>query len=152
MNVLLQKAPKMMHDRTLTWSWSWSWSWWCGPESPSLWSWASEVGTSCRGQAESLSWCPCSCLKMKHKSDNESSSLLQTLMSDLSGGLTCAGAAVGVMAGVRGRSVAPQAGVALTVGAGVACCAAELRGAAAGADRILTWKEPASHCGGRNRP
>lgn len=34
------------------------------------------------------------------------------------GGLTCAGGAVGVVAGVRGRSVAPQAGVALAVGAG----------------------------------
>lgn len=66
----------------------------------------------------------------------------------MSRGLTCAGGAVGVVAGVRGGSVAPQAGVALTVGArGVACCATELRRAAAGADRTLTWEEPTSNCG-----
>lgn len=63
-------------------------------------------------------------------------------------GLTRAGGAVGVVAGVGGRSVAPQAGVALAVGAGgVARCAAELRGAAAGADRTLAREEPTSDCG-----
>lgn len=55
---------------------------------------------------------------------------------------------MGVMAGVWSRSVAPQAGVALAVGArGVACCATELRRAAAGADRTLSWEEPTSNCG-----
>lgn len=63
-------------------------------------------------------------------------------------GLTCARGAVGVVAGVWGRSVAPQAGVALAVRAGgVACCATELRRAAAGADRTLAWEEPTSNCG-----
>lgn len=53
-----------------------------------------------------------------------------------------------VVAGVWGRSVAPQAGVALAVRAGgVARCAAELRGAAAGADRTLALEEPTSNCG-----
>lgn len=55
---------------------------------------------------------------------------------------------MGVVAGVRGRPVAPQAGVALAVGAGgVARCAAELRRAAAGADGTLAWEEPTSNCG-----
>lgn len=55
---------------------------------------------------------------------------------------------MGVVAGVRGRPVAPQAGVALAVGAGgVARCAAELRGAAARADGTLAWEEPTSNCG-----
>lgn len=63
-------------------------------------------------------------------------------------GLTCARGAVGVVAGVRGRSMASQAGVALTVRARrVAGCATELRGAAAGANRTLAWKEPTSNCG-----
>lgn len=55
---------------------------------------------------------------------------------------------MGVVAGIWGRSVAPQAGVALAVGArGVACRATELRRAAAGADRTLAWEEPTSNCG-----
>lgn len=63
-------------------------------------------------------------------------------------GLTCARGAVGVVAGVWGCSVASKAGVALTVRARrVACCATELRGAAAGANRTLAWKEPTSNCG-----
>lgn len=63
---------------------------------------------------------------------------------------TCAGGAVGVVAGVRGRSVAPQAGVALAVGAGgVARCATELGRAAAGADGSLAGEEPTSDCGVR---
>lgn len=68
------------------------------------------------------------------------------------GALTCAGGAVGVVAGVRGRSVAPQAGVALAVGAGgVARCAAELGRAAAGADGSLAGEEPTSDCGVKKR-
>lgn len=59
---------------------------------------------------------------------------------------------MGVVAGVRGRSVAPQAGVALAVGSRrVACCGAELRGAAAGADGTLAWDEPTSNCGEKKR-
>ena len=54
---------------------------------------------------------------------------------------------MGVVAGVRGRSVAPQAGVALAVGARVARRAAELRRAAAGTDGTLAWEEPTSNCG-----
>lgn len=62
------------------------------------------------------------------------------------GGLTGAGGAVGVVAGVRGRPVAPQAGVALAVRArGVAPGAAELGGAVAGADGGLAREEPAAH-------
>lgn len=61
-------------------------------------------------------------------------------------GLTRAGCAVGVVAGVRGRPVAPQAGVALAVRArGVASGAAELGGAAAGADGSLTREEPTAN-------
>lgn len=64
------------------------------------------------------------------------------------GGLTCAGGAVWVVAGVWSRSVAPQAGVALAVRAGgVARCAAELRRAAAGADAALALEKPTSNCG-----
>lgn len=55
---------------------------------------------------------------------------------------------MGVVAGVRGRPVTPQAGVALAVGARrVARGAAELRGAAARADGSLARKEPTSNCG-----
>lgn len=62
-------------------------------------------------------------------------------------GLTGTGGAVGVVAGVRAGPVAPQAGVALAVGARrVARGAAELRRAAAGADGTLPRKEPTSHC------
>lgn len=62
-------------------------------------------------------------------------------------GLTGAGGAVGVVAGVGGCPVAPQAGVALAVRAGgVARRAAELRGAAAGADGALAREEPTSDC------
>lgn len=53
---------------------------------------------------------------------------------------------MGVVAGVRRRPVAPQAGVALAVRArGVAPGAAELGGAVAGADGGLTREEPAAH-------
>lgn len=59
---------------------------------------------------------------------------------------------MGVVAGVRGRPVAPQAGVALAVGArgmaAAAAAAAELGGAAAGADGGLGGEEPATHWGG----
>lgn len=59
---------------------------------------------------------------------------------------------MGVVAGVRGRSVVPQAGVALAVGAGgVAGRAAELGRAAAGADGSLAGEEPTSDCGVRRR-
>lgn len=62
--------------------------------------------------------------------------------------LTGAGGAVGVVAGVRGSPVAPQAGIALAVRAGgVARCATELRRAAAGADGTLAREEPTSNCG-----
>lgn len=69
----------------------------------------------------------------------------------MGGGLTAAAAAVGVVAGVWGRPVAPQAGVALAVGARgmaaapAAAAAAELGGAAAGADGGLSGEEPATH-------
>lgn len=57
---------------------------------------------------------------------------------------------MGVVAGVGGRPVAPQAGVALAVGAGrVARGAAELGGAAAGTDGTLAREEPTSNCGGK---
>ena len=57
--------------------------------------------------------------------------------------LTCAGAAVGVVGGVGCGPVAPEAGVAFTVGAGgVARGPAELRGAAARADGPVAWQEP----------
>lgn len=56
---------------------------------------------------------------------------------------------MGVVAGVRGRPVTPQTGVALTVGARrVARGAAELRGAAARADGCLAGEEPTSNCEG----
>lgn len=62
-------------------------------------------------------------------------------------GLTCAGGAVGVVAGVRGGPVVPQARVTLAVGARrVSCCASELRRAAAGADGTLAWEKPTSNC------
>lgn len=129
------------------------WSWWCGTECPCLWSWGSEEQTSCHELAESLKCCPCSYLKLKlmhHKSNSSSSIYLFHQYSTLTRSLTCTGGAVGVVAGVRGRSVAPQAGVALAVGSRrVACCAAELRGATAGADGTLAWNEPTSNCGGK---
>lgn len=129
------------------------WSWWCGTECPCLWSWGSEEQTSCHELAESLKCCPCSYLKLKlmhHKSNSSSSIYLFHQYSTLTRSLTCTGGAVGVVAGVWGRSVAPQAGVALAVGSRrVACCAAELRGAAAGADGTLAWNEPTSNCGGK---
>lgn len=54
---------------------------------------------------------------------------------------------MGVVTGVRGRPVTPQAGVALAVGARrVARGAAELRGAAARADGRLAGEEPTSDC------
>lgn len=62
---------------------------------------------------------------------------------------TCAGGTVGVVAGVGGRPVTPQTGVALAVGARrVARGAAELRGAAARADGCLAGEEPTSNCEG----
>lgn len=60
--------------------------------------------------------------------------------------LTVVSAAVGVMAGVRRRSVAPQAGIALTVRTGgVTRRPAELWWAVAGANGAVTGQKPASN-------
>lgn len=72
------------------------------------------------------------------------------LLREFQEGFTCAGAPVGVVAGVRSRPVAPQAGVALAVRARwVASRAAELRRAVVGADGTLAWEEPTSNCRGK---
>ena len=56
---------------------------------------------------------------------------------------------MGVVGGVWGGPVVPQARVALAVGARrVGHCPVELGGAAAGADWVLTWEEPTANCDG----
>lgn len=61
--------------------------------------------------------------------------------------LTVVSAAMRVVAGVRRRSVAPQAGITLTVRAGgVTRGPVELRWTIAGADRAITGQKPATNC------
>lgn len=67
-------------------------------------------------------------------------------------GLTVVSAAMRVVAGVRGRSVAPQAGIALTVRVGgVTRGPSELGWAVAGTDGAITGQKPATNCEGRKK-